>query len=250
MSRESVFRGDRVRSATRTIVSQQPPPRHLYSESQAQIQNLVLESKMSFTQPLPTSPRTPHTPRTPRTPRRSSGRDDSEPHEHGSKQRSHKNCSSKKIVTSPIMDKKFQNSSPPNRSQSAGFPSDPINTPPIAAYAGPTFHASPAPSALPIPSFYSKSVPDSHRLKGSKTLINGQISTPPSAHRPPSQGLKQESPLDFFFGSKNLVNNHISTPPTVLRPPSQEFRHESPLDIFFKADREQKERARNISMFK
>ena len=38
-------------------------------------------------------------------------------------------------------------------------PSQRQGTPIKQAYAGPTFHSSPAPSALPMPSFYSKSLP-------------------------------------------------------------------------------------------
>lgn len=94
----------------------------------------------------------------------------------------------------------------------------PITTPSAAAYAGPTFHASPAPSALPIPSFYSKSVPDSPGMKGVKTLTE----------------VSQSS------------NSGSSTPPAPT-PNNQFRREESPLDFFFKADREEKARARSAS---
>jgi hypothetical protein len=92
--------------------------------------------------------------------------------------------------------------------------SKPISTP--AAYAGPTFHASPAPSALPIPSFYSKSVPDSPGIKGTKPLK--EPSSPGSPTPPPAQ-----------------VSSH------------QLHREESPLDFFFRADRAEKARARSAS---
>jgi hypothetical protein len=48
-----------------------------------------------------------------------------------------------------------------------GAPSNPISATPArnqGAYAGPTFHASPAPSALPIPKFLSRSVPAKSRM--------------------------------------------------------------------------------------
>jgi hypothetical protein len=91
-------------------------------------------------------------------------------------------------------------------------------TPSTAAYAGPTFHASPAPSALPIPSFYSKSVPDSPGVKGLQHAR--EVSLP--------------------------HNSTSSTPPAPTR--NNEFqREESPLDFFFKADREEKARARSAS---
>jgi hypothetical protein len=47
----------------------------------------------------------------------------------------------------------------------------PTMTPAVAAYAGPTFHASPAPSALPIPSFFSKSVPESPSVRASEAQL-------------------------------------------------------------------------------
>ncbi|KKK26715.1 hypothetical protein ARAM_000283 [Aspergillus rambellii] len=45
----------------------------------------------------------------------------------------------------------------------SSHPNNNITTPQLKDsphYAGPTFHASPAPSALPIPSFFSKSLPE------------------------------------------------------------------------------------------
>jgi hypothetical protein len=94
-----------------------------------------------------------------------------------------------------------------------------ISTPSAAAYAGPTFHASPAPSALPIPSFYSKSVPDSPGIKG-------------------LQAQKDEA-------SSSGVDS--PTPPPAKIATTQPRREESPLDFFFKADREEKARARSAS---
>lgn len=86
-----------------------------------------------------------------------------------------------------------------------------------AAYAGPTFHASPAPSALPIPKFLSKSVPAKTR------------SGPPTP--PPEDGSDSGS----------------SPSPSPSRAPILvPSRHQdSPLDMLFKADRA--ERARNAN---
>jgi hypothetical protein len=81
----------------------------------------------------------------------------------------------------------------------------PVSIQADAAYAGPTFHASPLPSALPIPSFYSKSFPDSPSISGFKkdreeTASSGSESpTPPPAKISTQQSTREESPLDFFF---------------------------------------------------
>lgn len=73
-------------------------------------------------------------------------------------------------------------------------------------YAGPTFHASPAPSALPIPSFLSKSVPSSDlepavELESDHLETEPELDTTPSKprSRPPVNGEKQSTPLDFLF---------------------------------------------------
>ncbi|KAF2474308.1 uncharacterized protein BDR25DRAFT_120809 [Lindgomyces ingoldianus] len=102
-------------------------------------------------------------------------------------------------------------------------PYNPSATPAKAqsAYAGPTFHASPAPSSLPIPKFLSKSVP-------AKSQAQPGLSTPPDqcSASPPSP-----TPL----------------PPSPSRAPIPVPTHQenSPLDMLFRADRE--ERARNAN---
>lgn len=105
--------------------------------------------------------------------------------------------------------------------QSSGQPSmsKPISTPNAAAYAGPTFHASPAPSALPMPSFFSKSVPESPSIK-----ISG--------------GRADES---------NSSSSDSSPPPIVKARIAEQRQKESPLDFFFNADREEKARARSAN---
>ncbi|KAL1875919.1 hypothetical protein VTK73DRAFT_9774 [Phialemonium thermophilum] len=100
-------------------------------------------------------------------------------------------------------------------------------TPPVAAsskpsavaFAGATFHASPAPSSLPIPSFLSKAM-DSPHFKDVE-----RASQEPSP--PPTDS---EAPTPLNTTSK-----------------SQPAPQESPLDIFFRADRANKERARRSS---
>jgi hypothetical protein len=88
---------------------------------------------------------------------------------------------------------------------------------PQGAYAGPTFHASPAPSALPIPKFLSRSVP-------AKT-----IARPPTPSEE-SSGSSSSSPV----------------PSPSRQPIAVPARHQdSPLDMLFKADRA--ERARNAN---
>jgi hypothetical protein len=79
-----------------------------------------------------------------------------------------------------------------------------------AAYAGPTFHASPAPSALPIPSFFSKSFPESDLAPTLETdsdnaEMEPDLEATPSKPRParpqPAAATQasQPSPLDFLF---------------------------------------------------
>ncbi|KAL9027495.1 MAG: hypothetical protein Q9196_003986 [Gyalolechia fulgens] len=87
------------------------------------------------------------------------------------------------------------------------------STTPSQAYAGPTFHASPAASSLPIPRFFSKSVPE----------VKKEIT---------------ETSSDQSEGSP--------TPAFARQNVEELVREESPLDIFFKADKEQKERQRKL----
>lgn len=91
--------------------------------------------------------------------------------------------------------------------------------PTSTAFAGATFHASPAPSSLPIPSFLSKSGTDSPGFKNS-----GKVSQEPS---PPT--------------------SDSDTPTLQPATISQTAREESPLDLLFRADRAEKERARRTS---
>ncbi|KAI4663469.1 uncharacterized protein J4E92_008035 [Alternaria infectoria] len=105
----------------------------------------------------------------------------------------------------PSIDRVF---SPP---ESEPVPINPSATPAKiqAAYAGPTFHASPAPSALPIPKFLSRSVP-------AKTRAG-----PPTP--PPEDSSDSASPSPSASPSRAPV----------AVPPRNE---QSPLDLLFKAD--------------
>lgn len=86
---------------------------------------------------------------------------------------------------------------------------------PAAAYAGPTWNASPAPSALPMPKFYSKSMPQETSQASLQTRLD------------------QESD-----GSDKIESPALAEAiPTVPTPPRND---DSPLDFLFKKDKEQK----------
>ena len=87
------------------------------------------------------------------------------------------------------------------------------------AYAGPTFHASPAPSALPIPKFLSRSVP---------------AKTAPDPPTPPPDN------------SSDSANSASPSPSSSRAPIAIPARHEdSPLDMLFRADKA--ERTKNTT---
>ncbi|KAF6241481.1 hypothetical protein HO173_000191 [Letharia columbiana] len=95
-------------------------------------------------------------------------------------------------------------------------PSRPNETP-VKAYAGPTFHASPAASSLPIPKFFSRSVPNVDKSR-----------------------MEQET-VDTTSESDNSPFLQNSHPTHDLR--AREDSQDSPLDIFFQADRNAKTKA-------
>ncbi|CAG8959626.1 hypothetical protein HYFRA_00001529 [Hymenoscyphus fraxineus] len=209
-----------TRSAAHNTTATTPPSQNPHSPHHlnAHMNKQHSTAEMSY----PTQPSTP-----PRTPRRNQNPNtaNSAARETGSKQKSRNNKNRpKNVVTSPPVKSqgrdRDRHTPPLNGAQPAGIPSKPLSTPSAAIYAGATFHASPAPSALPIPSFYSKSVPDSPGLlKGLRSMKDAPIAQP---------------------------NTQSPSPPTA--PPSiSKHREESPLDFFFKADREEKERARSTN---
>nr|POE65232.1 hypothetical protein CFP56_34899 [Quercus suber] len=87
------------------------------------------------------------------------------------------------------------------------------------AYAGPTFQASPAPSSLPVPRFFSKSA----------SVPNAAV--PPGGH----QRMQSQSAV-----------SEQSSPESddVVLAPARDANH-SPLDLFFKADRAERERSKS-----
>ncbi len=95
--------------------------------------------------------------------------------------------------------------SQPNLSYSTQRQGTPIKQ---QAYAGPTFHSSPAPSALPIPSFYSKSMPAVPSIKTpdiaeeSETQEEPEAATEDNAAAQKDAAKEREStPLDFLFNA-------------------------------------------------
>ena len=113
------------------------------------------------------------------------------------------------------------------------MPSRQESTP--AIFAGSTFHASPAPSALPMPSFFSRSHSDSPTSKPTPApLALNQEPSPPSSdsedtHTPPLLSRNEESPLEFFFRADraekarthraNSVSAITAVPPAPFSPP-------------------------------
>lgn len=101
---------------------------------------------------------------------------------------------------------------------------------PSKAYAGPTFHASPAASSLPLPMFFSKSVPNVDKNTALSQMMEQELSDPISeSEGSPCAGkiqpaderhARDESPLDFFFradreakgkGGTNAANTSSQT---------------------------------------
>ena len=107
------------------------------------------------------------------------------------------------------------------------FPATPLKE---QAYAGPTFHASPAPSSLPVPKFFSRSVPNvaAHqsleaRMAGEKKQEAGQ-SSPESDNATPPPRNTQQSPLDIFFNADRAErekrnSGSLLSPEMAARPP-------------------------------
>lgn len=95
-----------------------------------------------------------------------------------------------------------------------------LSATPSRAYAGPTFHASPAASSLPMPKFFSRSVPNVDKTSSLKHMMEENVHDTTSG----SEG----SPL--LESSQPVIKQH--------------FREESPLDVFFRADREAKAKDR------
>lgn len=145
------------------------------------------------------------------------------------------NASKKKGVRSNKKPREAPKASPAQRNGHRHTSSNPNNAaiPQMNSphYAGPTFHASPAPSALPIPSFFSKSMPDSEAapvLESEGDNFDGdpELETTPSKPRQrphyEPEGPKS-TPLDFLF--KAAVEARNSQP---QRSPEPNIRTRSP----------------------
>lgn len=97
------------------------------------------------------------------------------------------------------------------RSTSHSKPQTPARTSgtPSHAYAGPTFHASPAASALPIPKIFSKSVPEQKKGSGLKAMMGGeadeasidQSDGSPTLRRSRLDQVDQVRDLEFLFNA-------------------------------------------------
>ena len=134
------------------------------------------------------------------------------------KQTPRKNRGSRKVGSSPLP--KFSSTPQPDHRIKSLTPSK-KNVTPSQAYAGPTFHASPAASSLPMPKFFSKSVPEVNKSPSMQSIVDKETT---------------ESSSEQSEGSP--------TPASARRHGEEQVREESPLDIFFHADRKQKERQR------
>lgn len=127
--------------------------------------------------------------------------------------------------TSPEPDHPHKQTATPQRASSASFQKGPN-----MAFAGATFHASPAPSALPMPSFLSKPSTSPSASRSMPAVVQ-QPSPPatdtevPTPYRP-SPGVKSsESPLDFMFRAHRQEKErerggHGSNDPTTSTPPA------------------------------
>lgn len=97
------------------------------------------------------------------------------------------------------------------RSTSYSKPQTPARTSGTSshAYAGPTFHASPAASALPTPKIFSKSVPEQKKGSGLKAMMDGEADEAPTDQSDESPTLRksrldqveQVRDLEFLFNA-------------------------------------------------
>jgi len=101
------------------------------------------------------------------------------------------------------------------------------------AYAGPTFHASPAASSLPIPKFFSKSVP----AATSESSLQARLEKEED-----DTSDKSESPPQDVATHPSIASTATSTVPATTQTT------DSPLDFFFKADREEKSKVNGTTL--
>ncbi|OAA57874.1 proteophosphoglycan 5 [Niveomyces insectorum RCEF 264] len=145
----------------------------------------------------------------------------------------------KNISTSPAPTKPGRRTPP----QTAGPKASGAAAP---AFAGATFHASPAPSSLPLPSFFSKSAtPNTPRVRPGSN-VSQEPSPPASDSEMPSSTATATTTTKQATGSApvGLAGPFKGGLSSAANPPP---RDESPLDIFFRADRAERERNRRAS---
>lgn len=161
----------------------------------------------------------------------------------------------KSVATAPASYRTAQATPPLPGTQSAGFPK-PRKTPGSVAYAGPTFHASPAPSALPLPSFFSKTVLESAAPVGSAKVDtssdSGDSPSPPALQKDGTSCTRKESPLDLLLnarrgerakGDTSSDSGDSPSAPDFQKDGTSCQREESPLDVLFNACRAERARA-------
>ncbi|KAK3676421.1 hypothetical protein LTR78_003697 [Recurvomyces mirabilis] len=109
------------------------------------------------------------------------------------------------------------------RPVSMGGPMLPATPAKEQAYAGPTFHNSPAPSTLPMPKFFSRSVPGkgnplAARMEGEKTPEKTDSSPEPEVVSPIPPRNAIQSPLDMFFQADKQEREHRASSGGMLSP--------------------------------
>jgi Proline-rich nuclear receptor coactivator motif len=147
----------------------------------------------------------------PQTPQKSASGSPAPGHQNASSSQRRNNKARPKNVTISPDSTPFDRQTPPLTASAAKPTSG-------TAFAGATFHASPAPSALPLPSFMAKLTPDSPQVKS-----------------------------NTHFGPEQYPPTNQGDQPTPQRPVQGDSAKDSPLDMIFRADRAEKERARRTS---
>lgn len=205
-----------------------PQQKYAQQQQQQRYNNHVNEnssSTMNLTQGPPSTP--PRTPRRPqgKAPDRNatvesaaeSGPENTIPPRSANRRPKAKNSS----ITPAAQRTEHYRGTPPVRMQSDSSSKLPTATA-IAAYAGPTFHASPAPSALPIPSFYSKSADSPSMAKATLDQDSSSAGdSPPSTAALPSS---ETNLLDTLFSSNVGADERARSAQSDVgpfRPPSQ-----------------------------
>lgn len=145
-------------------------------------------------------------PQTPQKP--TTGSPPPQAHGHASGQRTKSNRGRPKNVTISPESAKHDRQTPPLTASGAKSST-------AAAFAGATFHASPAPSALPIPGFMAKLNPDSPKPRPnnqSEAVASPPPNGPeaPTPQRPLPEAAHKESPLDLLFQAHRAEKERVA----------------------------------------